>query len=143
MVFRCAAPLHRSRCAQLGGHNDRLHQSRHQRPARAETFYNALLGETGARQLFKTERMIGWGFGKGKPVLTLNLPFDNRAATPGNGAMVALQVDSKEEVDRLYSKAIELGAVSEGAAGPRGDSFYGGYFRDPDGNKLNFYLFQS
>ena len=31
-----------------------------------------------------------------------------------------------------------LGATAEGPAGPRGDgSFHAGYFRDPDGNKLN------
>jgi hypothetical protein len=29
----------------------------------------------------------------------------------------------------------------EGPAGPRGDGFYAGYFRDLDGNKLNaFYM---
>ena len=35
------------------------------------------------------------------------------------------------------SLAMELGAKDEGPAGPRGDNFYAGYFRDPDGNKLN------
>jgi predicted lactoylglutathione lyase len=30
------------------------------------------------------------------------------------------------------------GGSDEGAPGPRGeDGFYAGYFRDPDGNKLN------
>ncbi len=33
----------------------------------------------------------------------------------------------------------ELGAKDEGPAGPRGDSFYAGYFRDLDGNKLNVF----
>jgi catechol 2,3-dioxygenase-like lactoylglutathione lyase family enzyme len=28
---------------------------------------------------------------------------------------------------------------SEGAAGPRGEGFYARYFRDLDGNKLNFF----
>lgn len=51
--------------------------------------------------------------------------------------MVALAVDSPEKVDRLYKKALELGATCEGPAGPRGEGFYAGYFRDPDGNKLN------
>ncbi len=110
---------------------------------RAESFYNALLGEMGARQMFKNDRMIGWGFGKGKPLLTINLPYDKQQAAPGNGTMVALMVESPEEVDRLYAKAIALGAKSEGEAGPRGDSFYGGYFRDLDGNKLNVYLFRT
>ena len=53
------------------------------------------------------------------------------------GVMVALVVDSKEKVDTVYKKALELGGKDEGPAGPRGDGFYAGYFRDPDGNKLN------
>ena len=43
------------------------------------------------------------------------------------------------KADALHRKALELGATDEGAAGPRGDGFYAGYFRDPDGNKLNFF----
>ncbi|MEL6878055.1 MAG: VOC family protein, partial [Pseudomonadota bacterium] len=32
------------------------------------------------------------------------------------------------------------GGSDEGAPGPRGDDgFYAGYFRDPDGNKLNVF----
>jgi predicted lactoylglutathione lyase len=53
--------------------------------------------------------------------------------------MVALAAASPEQVDAVYAKAIELGAKDEGAAGPRGDTFYAGYFRDPDGNKLNVF----
>ncbi len=45
-------------------------------------------------------------------------------------------------MDALHRKALELGATDEGAAGPRGiPGFYAGYFRDLDGNKLNFYCF--
>ena len=54
--------------------------------------------------------------------------------------MVALAVDSPAKVDALYRKAIELGGTDEGPAGPRGDDFYAGYFRDPDGNKLSFFF---
>jgi predicted lactoylglutathione lyase len=63
-------------------------------------------------------------------------PFDGQPATAGNGTMVSLIVDSHDKVDRLYRKAMALGAQDEGAAGPRGTGFYAGYFRDPDGNKL-------
>jgi predicted lactoylglutathione lyase len=67
-------------------------------------------------------------------------PFDGQPATVGNGVMVALVVDSKEKVERLYQKALELGAKDEGPAGPRGDGFYAGYFRDLDGNKLDVFF---
>ena len=53
--------------------------------------------------------------------------------------MVGLAVDSPAKVDAMYHKAIGLGATDEGPPGPRGDGFYGAYFRDPDGNKLNFH----
>ena len=61
-------------------------------------------------------------------------------ATVGNGVMVALAMESKQEVDAIHKKALELGALDEGAPGPRGDQFYAGYFRDLDGNKLNAYF---
>jgi catechol 2,3-dioxygenase-like lactoylglutathione lyase family enzyme len=73
--------------------------------------------------------------------LVVITPADGRPATAGNGTMVALNVDSQEQVQRLHARAIDLGASDEGAPGPRGsDTFYGAYFRDPDGNKIAFYL---
>lgn len=104
---------------------------------RAAKFYDALLGEIGAKRMMEGDNFIAWGTGMDKPGLGVIKPHDGRPATWGNGTMVALQVDSKEQVDRLYRKAIDLGAIDEGAAGPRGETFYAGYFRDPDGNKLN------
>jgi predicted lactoylglutathione lyase len=54
--------------------------------------------------------------------------------------MVALIVDSRDKVDAMHAKALSLGGKDEGAPGPRGDGgFYAGYFRDPDGNKLNVF----
>jgi predicted lactoylglutathione lyase len=57
----------------------------------------------------------------------------------GNGVMVALGGGTKDVVDRVYRQAIAQGATDEGPAGPRGDQFYAGYFRDPDGNKLSVF----
>jgi predicted lactoylglutathione lyase len=53
--------------------------------------------------------------------------------------MVALMAENPKQVDALYAKTIALGAKDKGAAGPRGEGFYAGYFRDLDGNKLNFF----
>jgi predicted lactoylglutathione lyase len=107
--------------------------------ARAAKFYDALLGEIGAKRIMEFEKFIAWGRSMDTPGLGLTYPFDGNKATVGNGVMVALAVDSSEKVDRLYKKAMELGATDEGPAGPRGEGFYAGYFRDPDGNKLNFF----
>jgi catechol 2,3-dioxygenase-like lactoylglutathione lyase family enzyme len=106
---------------------------------RAAAFYDALLAEIGARRLWDYDGGIAWGVAMDKPSLALMKPYDGKPATVGNGVMAAIVVDSHEKVDRVYKKAIELGARDEGPAGPRGKTFYAGYFRDPDGNKLNVF----
>ncbi|MBL0165048.1 MAG: VOC family protein [Xanthomonadales bacterium] len=106
---------------------------------RAAAFYDALLGEIGAKRHMQSERFVAWAVDPGQPALGVIKPYDGMAATAGNGTMVAIVVDSSEKVDRVYAKAIELGASSEGPAGPRGPGFHAGYFRDLDGNKLNVF----
>ena len=106
--------------------------------ARARAFYDALLAEAGLKRIMEFgERGTAWGAAMGKPMLGIMTPYDKRPATAGNGTMVAIAVDSKDKVNRLHAKALALGGKDEGAAGPRGDGFYAGYFRDLDGNKLN------
>ena len=107
---------------------------------RAGRFYDALLAELGAQRIMSSDGLIMWGNGPGKPMLSVIKPNDGKAATVGNGTMVALIVDDKAKVDAVYKKAMALGAKDEGPAGPRGDSFYAGYFRDADGNKLNVFV---
>jgi predicted lactoylglutathione lyase len=107
---------------------------------RAARFYDALLGLLGAKRLMDHGSFIAWGTGPKSPMLMVTQPYDQKPATVGNGAMVALYVDSKAKVDEVYAKALELGGTDEGPAGPRGDGFYAGYFRDLDGNKLNVFF---
>jgi len=104
---------------------------------RAARFYDELLAELGARRFLETETFIAWSAAPNAPALSVTKPFDGNAATVGNGVMVALVMESQDKVDALHKKAMELGATDEGAPGPRGPGFYAGYFRDPDGNKLN------
>ncbi|HRD97618.1 MAG TPA: VOC family protein [Rubrivivax sp.] len=106
---------------------------------RAAAFYDALLAELGAKRLMEFPNGIVWGTSMTQPSLGLMKPYDGLAATRGNGTMVALVVQTPAQVDAVYAKAMSLGAQDEGPAGPRGDSFYAGYFRDPDGNKLNVF----
>mgnify|MGYP003519930226 CR=1 FL=1 len=74
-------------------------------------------------------------------MLAIIKPFDKKAATVGNGTMIALAVESRAKVDEMHARAMALGAKDEGKPGLRGDegpqAFYGAYFRDLDGNKLN------
>ncbi|MEZ5893729.1 MAG: VOC family protein [Parvularculaceae bacterium] len=102
-------------------------------------FYDALLGEIGAKRFMEGDRFIAWAVAPDKPSIGIIKPFDEKPATVGNGVMIAIPCDKPETVDKLYKKAMALGAKDEGAAGPRGQGFYAGYFRDPDGNKLNFF----
>jgi predicted lactoylglutathione lyase len=104
---------------------------------KAAAFYDSLLGSLGASRMMEADSFIAWGTGVGSPAISICKPHDGKAATVGNGVMVAIPVDSREKVDALYAKAIELGGSDEGAPGQRSDTFYAGYFRDLDGNKLN------
>lgn len=106
---------------------------------RAAAFYDALLGSIGARRVMEYETFVLWGNGAGKAGLGVIKPYDKKAATHGNGTMVALAADSAAQVDALYKKALELGATCEGPAGQRAPGFYAAYFRDLDGNKLNVF----
>lgn len=108
--------------------------------ARAAAFYDSLLGEIGASRMMESETMVAWTVAPGQPGLGVMRPHDGNDATVGNGVMIALVVDSTDKVDALHAKALELGAKDEGAPGPRGEGFYGAYFRDLDGNKLNFFV---
>ncbi len=106
---------------------------------RAAAFYDALLAEVGAGRAMDMGRLIAYAAGEGQPMFAICIPDDEKEATAGNGTMIALAAENPVAVDRLHAKALELGAADEGALGVRGDMFYIGYFRDLDGNKLNFF----
>jgi len=106
--------------------------------AKGSAFYDALLSDFQAKRVMDDGRIILWAGKDGGAMMALCKPFDGAPASVGNGVMVALNAGSKEAVDRLHAKALELGGSDEGAPGPRSPAggFYGGYFRDLDGNKL-------
>ncbi len=106
--------------------------------ARAEAFYGALLGEIGASQIMGMDRIKFYGTGQGA-MLAICIPYNEEPQNCGNGNMVAIDAGSRAVVDKLYAKAIELGATDEGEPGERMPVFYGAYVRDLDGNKLCFY----
>lgn len=107
---------------------------------RAAVFYDAIAQHFGVGRMMDFDGFIAWGAWEGAPGIAATKPFDGKAATVGNGTMVALQVDSPEKVQAVYDTAMAHGGSDEGAPGPRGDDgFFAGYFRDPDGNKLNVF----
>lgn len=108
---------------------------------KAMKFYDNLFEVISVKRLWKHGDMAAWGKSRDECAFCITTPFDKSKATNGNGAMIALKMTTKSDVDRVYSKALELGGIDEGKPGPRGDhGFYGAYFRDLDGNKLNAYI---
>ena len=107
---------------------------------RARGFYDALLGDFGAKRIMEFGGFTMWGSSMDRPSIAVTPPHDGKAATAGNGNMAALVFDTRAKVDAIYAKAIELGGTCEGPPGVRGEegpqAFYGAYFRDLDGNKL-------
>ncbi len=112
---------------------------------RASAFYDALLAEMGVGRMMEFgARGYAWAADMDKPMLCIMTPYDGKPATVGNGVMVGIAVDSRERVDRMHQKALELGGTDEGAPGLRpegGEGFYAAYFRDLDGNKLDVFCY--
>lgn len=108
--------------------------------AKAAAFYDELLALLGAKRFMDFgDSFVSWAASPNQAGFAIARPYNGQPATIGNGCMTALAVDSKEKVDAVYNKALELGGTDEGPAGPRSDNFYAGYFRDLDGNKLNVF----
>ncbi|MBG6145758.1 putative lactoylglutathione lyase [Labrenzia sp. EL_142] len=108
--------------------------------AASATFFDALFCAINGTRAFSLDNMIAYSFGPEKPKIIVTTPYDGETAFHGNGTMVALAAKDQDQVDAVHALAIELGATDEGAPGNRGKHFYGGYFRDPDGNKFNISL---
>jgi catechol 2,3-dioxygenase-like lactoylglutathione lyase family enzyme len=102
-------------------------------------FYDALLGEIGAKRIMEFERFIAWGVSETQPGLRPDPAIRRQAGTVGNGrdggAGRRLEGQRSTSSTRRRSSSEDR----RGPAGPRGDGFYAGYFRDLDGNKLNVF----
>ena len=107
---------------------------------RAAKFYDALAAEMGVGRMMEFDSFIAWGAPGGGCGVAATKPFDGQPATVGNGVMVAFEARDNAQVQTLYDLALANGGSDEGAPGPRGDGFFAGYFRDPDGNKCNAFV---
>ena len=110
---------------------------------RARAYFDELLGTIGAKRILQLDHsptgFTMYGTTMSRPALVVTRPYDGEPANCGNGTMVALVMDSKENVHSFHAKALELGGTNEGDPGYRGDpkfGYYFAYFRDPDGHKF-------
>ncbi|CAN7217975.1 VOC family protein [Pararhizobium sp. LjRoot255] len=107
---------------------------------RARIFYDAALAPLGLKRRKQDDVEIGYGAGHDTRCrLWVVTPYDQNAATIGNGSMVALDAESRADVDAFHEAALAHGGTDEGAPGlrPFHANFYAAYVRDPDGNKLS------
>ncbi|MEM8728480.1 MAG: VOC family protein [Pseudomonadota bacterium] len=99
----------------------------------ATGFYAGLFEQLQLNRVSPTHRMTYW-LGDDF-AFAVAIPFDTEPATNGNGTMVGFTVGSREEVRRLYNRALELGGTCAGTPDERGARF-SAYVRDLDNNKL-------
>jgi hypothetical protein len=102
---------------------------------KAIEFHGKIAEILGGKTAMANDRMHLWA-APGGAMFGVCKPYDGGKATSGNGTMVALAAANREMVDKAYKAAIAAGGKDEGAPGERGGSFYGGYYRDLDGNKF-------
>ena len=111
--------------------------------ARSREFYDAVMPHLGGELAHEYE---GFTFGyalAGGATIWIARPHNQEPAVPGNGSMPGFGCASHAAVDAAHAAAVANGGSSEGDPGPRplyGPTFYGGYVRDPDGNKMSFVL---
>ncbi|WEF24867.1 VOC family protein [Paracoccus sp. S3-43] len=77
--------------------------------------------------------------GRDWPQFWVQLPWDGRPATCGNGTQVSFRAETRKAVDAAWTAALAAGGQDEGAPGLRphyAPDYYGAYCRDPEGNKL-------
>ena len=106
---------------------------------KAKSFWGGLLEPLGASILMDIGRIAFIGEGMDKNFLAICTPYDENPPAHGNGNMVAIPAGSRDKVNEMHARAMDMGASDEGAPGERMPGFYGGYFRDSDGNKAVFF----
>jgi catechol 2,3-dioxygenase-like lactoylglutathione lyase family enzyme len=108
---------------------------------RARKFYDAVFPQIGGVLEWDfAEMTFCYRFRNGTRAWVAG-PNNKEAASPGNGNMPGFLGGSEDEVNAAHAAALANGGTNEGDPGPRpmyGPEFYGGYVRDPDGNKMSF-----
>lgn len=107
---------------------------------RSRRFYDAVMPTLGLELQGENDLEFGFGTpGDTRTRLWVTKPYDEKAATVGNGSMVALEAQTRAAVDAFHAAGLANGGTDEGAPGlrPYHASFYACYVRDPDGNKLS------
>lgn len=110
---------------------------------RSTDFYDALLAPLGLEKVELDMVYTAYApkIAPGDIEFYVTKPFDQNAATAGNGSMVAFKVDQRRCVDLFHQIGLENQGLNEGSPGlrPADGTVYYAYVRDPDGNKICAY----
>jgi catechol 2,3-dioxygenase-like lactoylglutathione lyase family enzyme len=82
---------------------------------RSFAFYDAVFGSVGIGRLmaFPTGA-VAWGTNWTAPMVAIGPPFDGKPATAGNGAMIAIVLDTRAKVDAMHAAALAAGGSDDG-----------------------------
>jgi catechol 2,3-dioxygenase-like lactoylglutathione lyase family enzyme len=98
--------------------------------AAAERFYNTVLSTLGVGEPWTHNQYTLWGH-------DFSLAQDDQPIT--SGLHIGFVAPSRAHVDEFWRVGTEAGYEDDGAPGLRpqyGDTYYGGFLRDPDGNSV-------
>jgi len=102
-------------------------------------FYDGVFGAIGGERKSYEGGWAFYGLKGGEGNVGVCKPFDGQPARGGNGIMIAFAAPSQDAVRAAHAAGLANGGSDEGAPGfrpPDGKAFYGGYLRDPTGNKI-------
>ncbi len=111
--------------------------------ARSRIFYDAVMPHLGGKLAHEFEGITFAYLMNGGSRVWIARPYDRLPVVAANGTMPGFGCKTKDAVDGAHAAALANGGTNEGDPGPRplyGPEFYGGYVRDPDGNKMSFVL---
>jgi catechol 2,3-dioxygenase-like lactoylglutathione lyase family enzyme len=112
----------------------------------AKAFYDALLAPLGIACTWE-DKEHGWLSYKRAGTAEIPdaqgffvcRPTDGKPASVGNGVNIGFGAASRALVQAVHTAGMAHGGSNEGDVGPRplyGPNWYGGYLRDPTGNKI-------
>ena len=108
----------------------------------AGKFYDAVLATIGMKRIITETHEIGYGQSEEKISLWVVIPYNEQAASFGNGTQMIFSAPNEESVNAFHQAILDNGGSNEGNPGPRDyqKGYYGAYGRDPIGNKLHAFV---
>ena len=110
--------------------------------AESIAFYDQVMPVLGVTRQDSDDTYAGYGskddIGSGINCLFIGNTFNGEPASAGNGVNIAFLAQTREQVIRFHTLALENGGKAEGAPGLRDvhPNFFAAYMLDPTGNKL-------